>query len=308
MRRSLALCLVVLAFASTNAFAIGEARITGKVLDSVTKQPIPDAVVTAEATESRTFKQDYKAKKDGSYAVFLIDGTVRYKFTWSAPGYTPYSETIKLTLGAPNLKDVFLAKGDAAATTAVAKGTAKADPAVEAYNAGAGLANEGKAAEAIAKFNEAVAAKPDLTAAWIALAKMQLREKNYPKAIEAANKVLAVDDEDTDMYTVLYNAYTATGDKAKAAEAKKKMPANAAALFNDAAKAINGGQDADAEPLLKQAIAIDANFAQAYYELGMLYVRTQNNAGARENLTKYLELQPNGKDAPTAKEMLQYVK
>ena len=309
MRRSLALCLVLLAFAAANAFAIGEARLTGKVIDSETKKPIADAVITVKAVEGRTFKQEFKAKKDGTYAIFLLDGTLRYEITYAANGYTSYIETMKLKIGEPNLKDVPLAKvGTATTTVTVATGQPKADPAVDAYNEGAAFANEGKTADAIAKFNEAVAAKPELTAGWMALAKMQLREKQYPKAIEAANKVLEIDAEDTDMWNVLYQAYTATGDKAKAAEAKKKLPANAAGLFNDAAKAINAGKDADAEPLLKQAIAADANFAQAYYELGMLYVRTQNNAAARENLTKYLELKPDGKDAATAKEMLNYVK
>ena len=40
----------------------------------------------------------------------------------------------------------------------------------------------------------------------------------------------------------------------------------------------------------------------------MLYVRAGKNAEAREALTKYLEIEPTGKDAPTAKEMLKYVK
>jgi hypothetical protein len=40
----------------------------------------------------------------------------------------------------------------------------------------------------------------------------------------------------------------------------------------------------------------------------MIYVRTQKNADAKVNLLKYLELEPNGKDAATAKEMLNYVK
>ena len=110
------------------------------------------------------------------------------------------------------------------------------------------------------------------------------------------------------MYQILYNAYLATGDTAKAAEAKKKMPANAALLFNDAAKLINSNKDSEAEPLLKQAIAVDDKFAQAYYELGMIYVRAGKNADAKANLQKYLDLEPNGKDAATAKEMLKYVK
>jgi Tfp pilus assembly protein PilF len=40
----------------------------------------------------------------------------------------------------------------------------------------------------------------------------------------------------------------------------------------------------------------------------MVYVRTGKTADAKANLEKYIELDPNGKDAATAKEMLKYVK
>lgn len=306
MRRTLILSIAVLAFAA-NAFAIGEARITGKIIDAVTKKPIENAKVTVVATEGKTFKQDYPVKKDGTYAIFLLDGTLHYKFTYSAPGYAQYEEVMKLKLGEPNSKDVALAPGGGATATVPAS-QIKIDPAVAAYNEGAELANQGKDAEALAKFEEAVAAKPDLAAGWQAIAKVSLRAKSYPRAIEAANKALTFDSDEPDMYGVLYESYNATGDKTKAAEAKKHMPANAASLFNDAAKAINSGKDGDAEPLLKQAIAADDKFASAYYELGMLYVRGGKNAEAKTNLQKYLELDPNGKDAATAKEMLKYVK
>ena len=306
MRKQLALAVVALAFA-VNAMAIGEARITGKVIDTATKKPIPNAVITVVATEGKTFKQDYKAKADGTYAVFLLDGTLKYKFTYAAPGYQAYEEVMKLKLGEPNVRDIELASGTVRTAT-VPAAEIKVDPAVAAYNAGAELANAGKDAEAIAKFEEAVAAKPELTAGWQALAKISLRTKSYAKAIEAANKAIGFDPDEMDMYGVLYEAYTATGDKVKAAEAKKKLPANAPSLFNDAAKAINAGKDSDAEPLLKQAIVADDKFAQAYYELGMLYVRAGKNSDAKSNLEKYLELDPSGKDAATAKEMLKYVK
>jgi tetratricopeptide (TPR) repeat protein len=310
MRRSLVLCLTALLLVSANAFALTEVRLTGKVLDSVTKQPIEGVKLTVEAVEGRNFKQTFPVKKDGSYAVFLLDGTIRYKITWEAPGYAYYSETMKMTIGQPNLRDVSLVKAGAVAPAAgvAPVKAAEADPAVMAFNEGAALANDGKVDEAIAKFEGALATKPDLTAATMALAKLYSREKQWDKAIAAATKALEIDDEDTSMWSVLYTAYTAKGDKVKAAEAKAKLPANATSLFNDAAKAINAGKDADAEPLLKQAIAADESFAQAYYELGMLYVRAQKNPDAKSNLQKYLELEPNGKDAATAKEMLQYVK
>lgn len=307
MRKALALCLVVLAFAATNALAVGEGRMTGKILDATTKQPIPNATIEIVATEAKTFNDTIKSNKGGEYAVFLLDATIKYKFTFKAEGYVPYQEVIKLAIGQTTKRDFSLTKvGDAAAVPAA--GDAKGDPAVDAYNAGAALANSGDWAGAAAKFEEAVAAKPDLTAAWIALAKVSVKNKAYPKAIEAANKVLEIDNEDMDMWQVLANAYTATGDKAKAAEAQAKLPKNAGALFNEAARVINGGNDAEGEKLLKQAIAADEKMAVAYYELGMIYVRAGKSAEAKTNLEKYLELDPSGKDAPTAKEMLSYLK
>jgi tetratricopeptide (TPR) repeat protein len=309
MRRSLALLLLLCAAVATNLFAVGEARITGKILDSVSKQPLPDAtiVVVSAPGSGKNFKQEYKPNKEGTYAIFLLDGTIKYSFTVSAPGHAPYEETMKLKLGEPNNRDFELSAG-VAAPSGVALKSAAVDPAVIAYNEGAGLANEGKDAEAIAKIEEAVKAKPDLTAGWSALAKLYLRGKNYPKAIDCATKSLAIDSEDVDMNAVLYESYIATGDKAKAAEHKAKLPADSHSLFNDAAKLINAGKDAEAEPLLKQAVTIDEKFGQAYYELGMVYVRTGKNDLAKTTLQKYLEIEPNGKDAATAREMMKYLK
>lgn len=309
MRRSLALSAIVSLFVAANAFAVGEARMTGKVLDAATKQPIPDAVVKVEAVEGKTVKLESKSKKDGGFTVFLLDGTLRYKFTVSAEGYAPFEETMKLKLGETTVRDFELSKGSAAAGAGGARMVeGPADPAVEAYNAGAGLTNSGDHVAAMAKFEEAVTLKPDLTAAWMALAKTAVKAKKYDKAIEAAKKALEVDDEDAGMWTVLYQSYTALGDKANAAVAEKKMPANAASLFNQAARLINEGKDGEAEVALKQAVSVDENFGLAWYELGMVYVRTGKNADAREAFNKYLALEPNGKDAATAKEMLNYIK
>ena len=306
MRRTTALSFLVSLFVAANVFAIGEARMVGKIIDGQTKQPIPEATVHIEAVEGKTIKLDVKAKKDGSYVVFLLDGTLRYKMTFAAPGYAPYEEVIKLQLGPTTVRDFELFKAGAT-TAAPGAGAPKADPAVEAYNAGAALSNSGDYVGAMAKFEEAVAAKPELTAAWMALAKTALKAKEYPKAISSAKKALEIDEEDTDMWAVLFASYTATGDKANAAIAEKKLPANATTLFNQAARLINDGKDAEAEVILKQAVAVDENFAVGWYELGMVYARTGKNTEAKEALSKYLQLEPNGKDASTAKEMMSYL-
>jgi tetratricopeptide (TPR) repeat protein len=308
MRRTIALSILLIAAAATNAFAGAEGRMAGKVIDAVTKAPIPGATITVTSVKGagRSFTQKYTAEKDGAYAIFLLDATIKYDFLIEAPGYQPRTMPAqKLQLGQTTKYDIEMPPAAAAAPTTKA---AAPDPAVAAYNAGAALANEGKVDEAIAKIEEAMKLRSDLPAGPSALAHLYLRAKNYPKAIENATKALAIDADDADMNSILHESYTATGDKAKAAEYKAKLPANPGALFNDAAKAINAQHDDQAEPLLRQAIAADAKFARAYYELGMLYVRAGKNADAKSNLQKYLELDPTGKDAPTAKEMLNYVK
>ncbi|PYQ62663.1 MAG: hypothetical protein DMF58_01125 [Acidobacteria bacterium] len=308
MRKTVAMCLFAIAAVAVNAFCGTEGRMSGKITDAVTKQPVANVSVLVVSAGERNFRQEFKAEKDGNYRVLVIDATIPYSVTFSAPGYQPYQEKIKLKIGEMLPKDVALTPASAAAAAAAPAAQAKPDPALVAYNEGAQLYNDQKYADAAAKFREAVTAKPDLIAGWEALARASVQTKDYPKAIDAANKVLAVDADQPEMYQILYNAYLATGDTAKAAEAKKKMPANAALLFNDAAKLINSNKDSEAEPLLKQAIAVDDKFAQAYYELGMIYVRAGKNADAKANLQKYLDLEPNGKDAATAKEMLKYVK
>jgi tetratricopeptide (TPR) repeat protein len=304
-RKTLAVCLLALAAVAGNALAVTQARLTGKVIDATTKKPVPNVTVTVVATERRTFKETYKGAADGTYQLMLVDGTIRYKFTYAAPGYVAYEEVMKLKIGGePNEKNVELIPAAAAAPAASARA---ADPSVAGYNEGARLFNEGKTEEAIVKFNEVLKAKPEMIAAWEAISRSYLKIKDYPHAIEAANKALALAPDETDMHAVLYEAYKATGDTAKAAEARKKLPADANSIFNDAVKLLNAGKDAEAEPLLRQAIQANDKFGQAYYELGMVYIRMGKMAEAKQNLLKYLEVEPNGRDAATAKESLKYL-
>lgn len=308
MRKALAVSFLLAFATAASLFAIGEARLTGKVVDADGKA-IPEVTITvSSATPAKTFNLTAKADKNGKFAIFLLDGTIPYKFVYSKEGYQSFEESFKLKLiPEKNEREIRLVPAAAAATTAEA-GQPAADPAVVAYNEGAVLANEGKDKEAIAKIEAAVAFKPDLTAGHIALAKLYARVGDWTKAINAAVTALQVDADNPDMLTLLVEGYERTGDKTRAAEYRKRAPANPALLFNEAAKYINAAKDSQAEPLLKKAIAVDESFAPAHYELGMIYARSGKNTEARTHLQKYLELDPNGRDAATAKEMLNYIK
>ncbi|HVR42900.1 MAG TPA: tetratricopeptide repeat protein [Thermoanaerobaculia bacterium] len=303
MRRALALGLFLSALAA-NAYAIGEARFTGKVVDP-NGEPLAGVSIEVEATESRTYNETFKTGENGKFTIFLLDGTIRYRFTFSKEGMVPLEEVMKLRL-LPQRNERTITLVPEAAGAGVA-GAPVADPAVAAYNEAAQLANEGKVAEAIAKMEEAVGMKADLTAGWMALAKLYARTEAWPKAIVAAGKVLEISSDEPDMFVILAEAYGKTGDSAKAKEFREKAPANPPALFNEAARLINGGNDKDAEPLLRQAISADDAFAIAHYELGMIYVRMGNTAAARKHLESYIAIDPNGNEVALAREMLKYL-
>src|SRR5438270_551388 len=89
MRRTFALTMLVALGTAANLFAVGEARINGKVVDAATKAPIADATIlmTSVKGAGRTFKQEYKVDKDGTYAIFVLDGTIKYDIVYAAPGH-----------------------------------------------------------------------------------------------------------------------------------------------------------------------------------------------------------------------------
>lgn len=304
MRKSILLGLIFVLVLPITAFAVGQARMTGKVVDPSGK-PINDATITVVATEARTFKETHKVKEDGSFAIAVVDGTIRYEFTVSAPGFADYKEVIKMKLVPEKNERTFMLGAPQSTTTIVT--TTVVDPATDAYNEGARLANENNLDAAIAKMEEATRLKPELSAAYMALGKIYLRKDEYAKAIAAAEKAIELVGDDDDMYSVLADAYAKSGNKQKAAEYKAKAPQNAPDLFNQAVVHLNAGRDAEAVPLLVKATELDTNFSDAWFQLGMANVRLSKNPEAKAALQKYLELAPNGNDAPMAKEVIKYL-
>lgn len=308
MKRNLIATIVALAF-TASAFAVGEARVTGTVTDSA-GNPIPDVDIKVTATEKMTFEKDFETTKKGEFAIFLLDGTVRYEFAFSKDGYVPHKEVWKLDLVPnKNVKEIVLKKpSEVSGTPSTAVQTEQVNnPAYTTYNEGVELANAGQDAEAIAKFREAVSLDPELAAGWSALTRLYSRTQQWNEAIEAGQNALDLVGEDEVIATIMADAYTVLGDKEKAKQYRKLAPANPAVLFNEAVPHLNENRDAEAERLLKQAVAVDDSFAKAHYELGALYARQGKNADAKKHLLRYLDLEPEGENATFARELVKYL-
>lgn len=293
---------LLLFIAATSLWAAGEARVTGKVLDAE-GNPVEGATISVEALERKNVERSVTSGEDGSYAMFLADGTLRYKVTVRKDGYAPYTDEWKLQL-LPTRNEIDITLASASAPNVVADTT---NPAYEIFNEGVKLANDGDAEAAIEKFREAVEVDETLGAGWKALARLYARTSDWEMVAETGEKAIEIDGQDEVINSLLADAYTMLGDKEKAAEYQQLAPANPAVLYNQAVPFLNDNNDTEAEKLLRKAVQVDDTFAKAHYELGSLYARQSKNDLAQKHLLRFLELEPEGENAAFARELLKYL-
>jgi TolA-binding protein len=78
--------------------------------------------------------------------------------------------------------------------------------------------------------------------------------------------------------------------------------------YNEAVALYQAKKYREAEPLLKKAVEADGSLSQAHFLLGYCESRLGKKADARASLRKYLELAPGGQHAKDARELLETLK
>ncbi len=294
-----------------------QGRATGKVVDSA-GNPVEGANITVTTPSIRNFKLSVTTKKDGTYGFIVNDATMLYDLKIEKEGFVAVSlakqkfSTIEITNVPPQtmLKPSEAPSGKAGAAAVAAPSTS--DQAAVAYNAAVDLLNSGDKAGAEAKLKEAAAKNPDLPQAWQALAMIAHQNKDWAKTLEYGQKALDLDPSATNLYGMMTDAAEKSGDKKAAAEWRKKYdeanPDSPEILYNKGVEAYNKGKMKDAEAALSKAVEAKPDLAMGHFLLGMVSFNLSKKAAAREHLQKYLELDPNGKEAATAKELLPLVK
>jgi superkiller protein 3 len=210
-----------------------------------------------------------------------------------------------------------------------AKAKAKADAMTKAFADGVALSNEGKADEAIAKFNEVIAVVANCAECYANIGTVQANAKKYDEAEAAYKKAIDLKPDFAEAYNGLANVYNAAKKFDLAAEASKKAmelatapaaggaPGAAAAapsasqVFNQGVILWNASKIPEAKAAFEAAVKADPNMADARYWLGMALV----NAGTKESMAEakphfeaYLKLAPTGQYADTAKAIVATIK
>jgi len=301
--------LLGLLLSASVAFAGAQARIIGQVVDG-NNVPLEGVKITITTPAISSFKIEQKTDKNGKWTLILNDATVKYNYKFEKDGYMPKEELKKIGIG--STEDYKVQLLDTA--QAVAKGVVKevVDPYVLAYNGTIEKLQAGDLDGAFLSAQEAIKLGPDKSGAWDLAARVAHKKKDWDKAIEWGEKSLQVDDDNDSLIPVLIDAHRAKGNKDKVALYEKKFaaanPTNPDILYNQAVPLFNAGKFKEAQPLLEKAVEAKPDYANAHFLLGMSYVNLNNIPEMKTHLKEYLRLEPKGKEAAAAKEMLEAFK
>jgi tetratricopeptide (TPR) repeat protein len=329
IRRTLTIGAIAIGLAIVSAPVFAQTgQIKGKVVDAQ-GNPVDGAKIALyNLNTNRTLET--KTKKNGEYIQVGLTPS-KYRVTASKGDLTETHE-IDIHLDMATLDFKLTGAGGAGAGMSkeeAAKAKAKGEAMNKAFSEGVELSNAGKTDEAVAKFNEVIAAKPDCAECYANIGTVQAKAKKYDEAEAAYKKAVEVNPKFAEGYNGLANLYNAQKKFDLAAEASQKAMelsnaagaaggaaggaggGNASGVFNQGVILWNAGKIPEAKAQFEQAVKLDPNLADAHYWLGMALVNAgtpEAMAEAKPHFETYLKLAPTGQYADTAKGIVASIK
>lgn len=201
----------------------------------------------------------------------------------------------------------------AAALADLEKVGRRAEEAKRFHNEAVALSKAGDHEGAIAKYREALNLDPGLQPSLFGLANAALKLGKHAEAAAATEVVLKSDPVNEQAIRLRYNACLSLGDKAKLSDAlvglaafEPKIARNG--LLQLAFEAYDANDLSRAKDMFGRVLALDPDYPQAHYYLGVILAGQGAGTEARRHLERFLQLAPNDAEANSAREMLRYVK
>jgi tetratricopeptide (TPR) repeat protein len=297
-----ALALAIAAPASAQDWK-GQGRLEGKVTDTEGK-----------AIEGATLKLDnpgrgggptVKTDKKGKWAYLgLVAGG--WNIDVEAEGFTTRRITYNLSSEEARYPPLEIKLEKAAPKGPPPEVLAALDKAEAAYK-------EGRFDAAVAEFDRLLALRPDLAGQiHQRMGFAFIRMKDYPKALEHLQKVLDAEPANQQVRAIAAQAALEGGMIDRGAELLKGLEEatikDPDVFFNIGVTFINANRPEDAIVYFGKAIALDAAYADGYFRRGLAYVQLGKNAEAKADLSKFLELKPEGAEADLARKAVQQLK
>jgi Flp pilus assembly protein TadD len=301
----------------------GRGRLQGTIKDESGK-PIQGATITlrkgtGEVDPKADGPKQITTDKNGKWAILgLVNGPwgilIQKEGFQDSLGNVNVEEfqvgvpqPINITLKRPSQQQVQQAQAQQKDSPA-----AKAKAALESGNA---LLAQNKYAEARAAYEEGMRQLEDKSlhpAIYRAIADSYYKEGKANEAISTLKKALEVAPDDPDTLQLLVNLLASTNREEEAKAYMAKLPQGTkfdpAIGLNLGIKAFNEGKMDNALKEFNEVIAANPGMADAYYYRAMVYLGKQQNAQAKADLNKLLELDPGSKFAKDAKDFLKELK
>jgi tetratricopeptide (TPR) repeat protein len=299
----------------------------GKVTNEKGEPMVKAKVQIRGVNTKRIF--DTETDKRGQWVwMNLPQGT--YYVVVRAPGYNPGFQQKDATLGNTTI-DIQLTPGDPnqklpfelspeeleklKQEASKAKEQAKMIGEIKGFfDAGRQAMEANKYPDAIEQFKKALEKAPEEPTVLANLGDAYFKNNQLNESYETYQKAIAVKPNDAALMT---NLGVVLGKMGKTAESKEMFskaatldPANAAQNFyNVGAIMVNNGQTKDAAEAFRQAIKADANYAEAYYQLGIsLSGDPTTMAEAVQMLQKYVQIGKDPTNIEVAKQLIAALK
>ena len=301
----------------------GRGRLQGTLKDEAGK-PVQGATITLRKGNDRVDPKTDGPKqlttdKNGKWAVLGLAGgswgvLIQKEGYLDSEGQVNVEEysvgvpqPINITLKKPSQQQIQAAQAQQGPSAG-----AQAKAALEKANA---LLAEGKYAEARASYEEGMSKLEDKSlhpAIYRSIAAAYYKEGKTNEAVDALKKALELAPNDPDTLQLIVNLLAAAGREEEAKTYMTRLPqgtkVDPAIGLNVGIKAFNEGKMDAALKEFNEVISGNPNMADAYYYRAMVYLNKQQNAQAKADLNKLLELDPNNKFAKDAKDFLKELK
>ncbi|MGE5125319.1 MAG: tetratricopeptide repeat protein [Betaproteobacteria bacterium] len=278
----------------------GNGRFEGVVTDESGK-PLAGVSVKADCPErggGTTLESDRKGH-------WVLGGVVAcsWNLDFAADGYQTRKVSVNLPAETARIRPVTVALKPAGPPPELRAAARRAD---EDYKAG-------RFAEARAEYEKLLAASPELaTTIHQQIGFSFIQEKQYGRAVEHLEKVLAADPANAQIRAIAAQAALEGRmmDKARQLlagldESKISSPD---VFFNMGVNFLNAGATDDALACFGKAIALDPKYVDGYYRRALGYLGQGKTAEARADFRKVLELQPDGEMAEMSRKALESLK
>jgi len=169
-----------------------------------------------------------------------------------------------------------------------------------------------KLKEAQQAFGQALTELPDNPSILTNLELAYYLDSNLDEAVKYARQIVAKESTDVASWMMIAKLELERGNFDAGKEALSHIPeeklTDPMPFLNMGILFYNKKRPAEAEDAFTKAITRRPELAEAYYYRGLARLQAKNSAGAKADFQKYMQLDPNGKDAGTVKDLLKSIK